>query len=39
MSVADNLNKGAAVGALQWMNRLQGFPESMGLTAAAAGWT
>ncbi|MDE2219830.1 MAG: N-acetyl-gamma-glutamyl-phosphate reductase [Gammaproteobacteria bacterium] len=39
MSVADNLNKGAAGGALQWMNRLQGFPESMGLTAAAPGWT
>jgi N-acetyl-gamma-glutamyl-phosphate reductase len=39
MSVADNLNKGAAGGALQWMNRLQGFPEAMGLTAAAAGWT
>ncbi len=39
MSVADNLNKGAAGGALQWMNRLQGFPETLGLTAAAAGWT
>lgn len=39
MSVADNLNKGAAGGALQWMNRLQGWPETMGLTAAAAGWT
>lgn len=39
MSVADNLNKGAAGGALQWMNRLQGFPETLGLTAVAAGWT
>ena len=39
MSVADNLNKGAAGGALQWMNRLLGFPESNGLTAPAAGWT
>ena len=39
MSVADNLNKGAAGGALQWMNRLLGFPESTGLTAPAAGWT
>lgn len=39
MSVADNLNKGAAGGAMQWMNRLLGFPESMGLTAPAAGWT
>ena len=39
MSVADNLNKGAAGGAIQWMNRLLGFPESMGLAAPAAGWT
>ena len=39
MSVIDNLNKGAAGGALQWMNRLLGFPESTGLTAPAAGWT
>jgi N-acetyl-gamma-glutamyl-phosphate reductase len=39
MSVADNLNKGAAGGAMQWMNRLQGFPETLGLTATAAGWT
>lgn len=39
MSVADNLNKGAAGGAMQWMNRLLGFPETMGLTAPAAGWT
>jgi N-acetyl-gamma-glutamyl-phosphate reductase common form len=36
MSVADNLNKGAAGGAMQWMNRLLGFPETMGLTAPAA---
>jgi N-acetyl-gamma-glutamyl-phosphate reductase common form len=39
MSVLDNLNKGAAGGAVQWMNRLQGLPESAGLTAPAAGWT
>jgi N-acetyl-gamma-glutamyl-phosphate reductase len=39
MSVVDNLNKGAAGGAVQWMNRLLGKPESMGLTAAAPGWT
>ena len=39
MSVADNLNKGAAGGAMQWLNRLLGFPESLGLTAPAAGWT
>ena len=39
MSVADNLNKGAAGGAMQWMNRLLGYAESAGLTAPAAGWT
>jgi N-acetyl-gamma-glutamyl-phosphate reductase len=39
MSVADNLNKGAAGGAVQWMNRLQGLPETAGLTAPAPGWT
>jgi N-acetyl-gamma-glutamyl-phosphate reductase common form len=35
----DNLNKGAAGGAVQWMNRLFGLPESCGLTAPAPGWT
>jgi N-acetyl-gamma-glutamyl-phosphate reductase len=39
MSVLDNLNKGAAGGAVQWMNRLLGFEESLGLTAPAPGWT
>jgi N-acetyl-gamma-glutamyl-phosphate reductase common form len=39
MSVLDNLNKGAAGGAVQWMNRLLGLSESAGLTAPAAGWT
>jgi N-acetyl-gamma-glutamyl-phosphate reductase len=39
MSVLDNLNKGAAGGAMQWMNRLLGFDESAGLLAAAPGWT
>ena len=39
MSVLDNLTKGAAGGALQWMNRLLGFAETSGLTAAAPGWT
>jgi N-acetyl-gamma-glutamyl-phosphate reductase common form len=39
MSVVDNLNKGAAGGAIQWMNRLLGFNDVMGLTAAAPGWT
>jgi N-acetyl-gamma-glutamyl-phosphate reductase len=37
-SVTDNLLKGAAGGSMQWANRLLGFPESMGLTAPAAGW-
>src|SRR6202167_3396365 len=35
----DNLNKGAAGGAMQWMNRLHGLPETAGLTAPAPGWT
>ena len=35
----DNLTKGAAGGALQWMNRLFGLPETTGLTTAAPGWT
>lgn len=39
MSVLDNLDKGAAGGAMQWMNRLLGLPETAGLTAPAAGWT
>src|SRR5688572_24508022 len=39
MSVVDNLNKGAAGGAVQWMNRLFDLPETTGLTAPAAGWT
>jgi N-acetyl-gamma-glutamyl-phosphate reductase len=39
MSALDNLNKGAAGGGMQWMNRLLGFDETLGLTAPAAGWT
>ena len=39
MSVVDNLTKGAAGGAVQWLNRLLGLPEATGLTAPAAGWT
>jgi N-acetyl-gamma-glutamyl-phosphate reductase common form len=39
MAAIDNLNKGAAGGALQWMNRLCGFPENTGLSTPAAGWT
>ena len=39
MCAIDNLNKGAAGGAVQWMNRLYGLPETSGLTATAPGWT
>ncbi|MDP9065006.1 MAG: N-acetyl-gamma-glutamyl-phosphate reductase [Pseudomonadota bacterium] len=39
MSVLDNLTKGAAGGAMQWMNRLLGLDESMGLLGPAPGWT
>ncbi len=39
MSTIDNLVKGAAGGAIQWMNRLWDLPETAGLTAAAPGWT
>jgi len=39
MCVIDNLVKGAAGGAMQWMNRLWGLPETSGLVAAAPGWT
>lgn len=38
-SVIDNLVKGAAGGAMQWMNRLWGLPEASGLHAAAPAWT
>ncbi|HTL93772.1 MAG TPA: hypothetical protein VL176_15570, partial [Steroidobacteraceae bacterium] len=37
--VLDNLNKGAAGGAVQWLNRLFGFDETEGLLAVAPGWT
>lgn len=37
--VIDNLVKGAAGGALQWLNRAYGFEETAGLSAPAAGWT
>ena len=39
MCAVDNLNKGAAGGAMQWMNRMFALPETSGLTAPAAGWT
>jgi len=37
--VIDNLVKGAAGGAVQWMNRQLGFDETTGLTAPAVAWT
>ena len=39
MSAIDNLVKGAAGGAMQWMNRLWNLDEKSGLTAPAPGWT
>src|SRR5690606_10405377 len=36
--VVDNLLKGAAGGAVQWMNRLKGWPETTGLVTPAVGW-
>src|SRR5260370_31298291 len=39
MSVLDNLNKGAAGGGVQWMNRLLGFDEGTGLNPPAPVWT
>ena len=39
MSALDNLVKGAAGGAVQWMNRLWQLPETSGLLAPAPGWT
>jgi N-acetyl-gamma-glutamyl-phosphate reductase common form len=37
--VIDNLAKGAAGGALQWMNRMFDLPETAGLIAPSPGWT
>jgi len=37
-SAIDNLVKGAAGGAIQWMNRLLGFSETAGLTVPGLGW-
>ncbi len=39
MSAIDNLVKGAAGGAVQWMNRLWSLPETAGLEMPAPGWT
>lgn len=36
--VIDNLVKGAAGGALQWVNRLHGWPDTEGLMTAPPGW-
>ena len=38
-SVIDNLVKGAAGGAVQWMNRLFELPETRGLETVAPAWT
>ena len=38
VSVLDNLVKGAAGGAIQWVNRLHGWPDDEGLLVAPAGW-
>jgi N-acetyl-gamma-glutamyl-phosphate reductase len=39
MCAIDNLTKGAAGGAVQWMNRMLGCEETAGLMLPAAGWT
>lgn len=39
MCVIDNLVKGAAGGAMQWMNRLWDLPEETGLATVAPAWT
>lgn len=39
MCAIDNLVKGAAGGAMQWMNRLWALPESAGLLSAPPAWT
>lgn len=38
MCVVDNLVKGAAGGAVQWLNRLYGFDITAGLATPATGW-
>ena len=39
MCAIDNLVKGAAGGAVQWMNRLFSLPDTAGLTTVAPAWT
>jgi N-acetyl-gamma-glutamyl-phosphate reductase common form len=38
ISALDNLVKGAAGGAVQWLNRLAGWPETWGLERPGLGW-
>jgi N-acetyl-gamma-glutamyl-phosphate reductase common form len=38
LSTLDNLTKGAAGGGIQWMNRLLGLDETMGLRLPGLGW-
>ena len=38
MGVIDNLVRGAAGGALQWLNRKSGWPATLGLDTPAMGW-
>lgn len=37
-SVLDNLAKGAAGGGIQWLNRLHGLPDDLGLRQPGIGW-
>jgi N-acetyl-gamma-glutamyl-phosphate reductase len=39
MCAIDNLVKGAAGGAIQWMNRLWSLPETSGLLTPSPAWT
>jgi N-acetyl-gamma-glutamylphosphate reductase len=39
MSAIDNLVKGAAGGAMQWLNRLLELPEDTGLALPGPAWT
>jgi len=39
LCVLDNLTKGAAGGAVQWLNRMFGWDATLGLAAPAPGWT
>ena len=39
MTAIDNLVKGAAGGAVQWMNRMLDLPDTVGLTNVAPAWT